>query len=157
MYAVYDQRNLRMLARQILAKTRNSPNIIARQNLLIYSMVCSDTYPRGIMQRTIQAKADNGAAHFDGRKPHNAQPHFFSRKHKWITNNGHACGITQMVERSALRELSYRSKYMYVCTLTQAGLCWGIIRTCSREVTWRISLTVQMTRHLTPLRFHSET
>ena len=33
----YDQRNLRMLARQILAKTRNSPNIIIHQNLLIYS------------------------------------------------------------------------------------------------------------------------
>ena len=38
---MYDKRNLRMLARQILAKTRNSPNspnIIARQNLLIYSI-----------------------------------------------------------------------------------------------------------------------
>ena len=28
----------RILARQILAKTRNSPNIIARQNLLIYEL-----------------------------------------------------------------------------------------------------------------------
>ena len=38
--AVYDQRNLHMLALQILAKTNNSPNlpnIIARQILLIYS------------------------------------------------------------------------------------------------------------------------
>ena len=33
---------LRMLARQILAKKRNSPNIIARQNLLIYSMILYD-------------------------------------------------------------------------------------------------------------------
>ena len=40
---MYDQRNLHMLARQILAKTRNSPNIIARQNLLIYSMWNEDT------------------------------------------------------------------------------------------------------------------
>ena len=30
-YAVYDQRNLRMLEPQILGKTRNSPNIIARK------------------------------------------------------------------------------------------------------------------------------
>ena len=44
LYAVYDQRNLRMLARQILAKTRNSTNIIAHQNLLIYSM---NDYPWG--------------------------------------------------------------------------------------------------------------
>ena len=35
-YAVYDRRIC--WRRQILAKTRNSPNIIARQNLLIYSM-----------------------------------------------------------------------------------------------------------------------
>ena len=38
---MYDRRHLRMLARQILAKTRNStnsPNIIARQNFLIYSI-----------------------------------------------------------------------------------------------------------------------
>ena len=44
-YAVYYQRNLRMLAWQILAKTRNSPNspyILARQNLLIYSTWTSD-------------------------------------------------------------------------------------------------------------------
>ena len=37
---MYDQCNLCMLAQQILAKTRNSPNspnIIAPQNLLIYS------------------------------------------------------------------------------------------------------------------------
>ena len=34
-YAVYDRRIF--WRRQILAKTRNSPNIIARQNLLIYS------------------------------------------------------------------------------------------------------------------------
>ena len=32
----------RMLARQIVAKTRNSPNIIARQNLLIYSTFIED-------------------------------------------------------------------------------------------------------------------
>ena len=36
LYAVYDRRIY--WRRQILAKTRNSPNIIARQNLLIYSM-----------------------------------------------------------------------------------------------------------------------
>ena len=35
-YAVYDRRIC--WRRQILAKTRNSPNIIARQNLLIYSI-----------------------------------------------------------------------------------------------------------------------
>ena len=35
-YVVYDRRIC--WRRQILAKTRNSPNIIARQNLLIYSM-----------------------------------------------------------------------------------------------------------------------
>ena len=35
-YAVYDRRIY--WRRQILAKTRNSPNIIARQNLLIYSI-----------------------------------------------------------------------------------------------------------------------
>ena len=34
-YAVYDRRIC--WRRQILAKTRNSPNIIAHQNLLIYS------------------------------------------------------------------------------------------------------------------------
>ena len=34
-YAVYDRRMY--WRRQILVKTRNSPNIIARQNLLIYS------------------------------------------------------------------------------------------------------------------------
>ena len=34
-YAVYDRRIC--WRRQILAKTHNSPNIIARQNLLIYS------------------------------------------------------------------------------------------------------------------------
>ena len=37
-YAVYDRRIC--WRRQILAKRRNSPNIIARQNLLIYSMAC---------------------------------------------------------------------------------------------------------------------
>ena len=44
-YAVYDRRIC--WRRQILAKTRNSPNspnIIARQNLLIYSTVDSSTF-----------------------------------------------------------------------------------------------------------------
>ena len=38
-YVVYDRRIC--WQRQILAKTRNSPNIIARQNLLIYSRTFS--------------------------------------------------------------------------------------------------------------------
>ena len=45
-YAVYDRRIC--WRRQILAKTRNSPNspnIIARQNLLIYSIQDPDTMP----------------------------------------------------------------------------------------------------------------
>ena len=44
-YAVYDRRIY--WRRQILAKTRNSPNIIARQNLLIYSScfyACKSSY-----------------------------------------------------------------------------------------------------------------
>ena len=45
-YAVYDRRIY--WRRQILAKTRNSPNspnIIARQNLLNYSILCRLVYP----------------------------------------------------------------------------------------------------------------